>query len=54
MLHMIAYINQRSALSKIKIFYMNLVYVHTVYGNYNWHYLLLLKCSRAMDLILLS
>jgi len=51
MLHMIEDINQQNALSKIKMLYMNLVYVHTVYGNFNWHYLLLLKCSRAMDLI---
>jgi hypothetical protein len=51
---MIEYINEQNALNKIKMLYMNPIYLRTVYGNFNWHYLLLLQCSRAMDLILLS
>jgi hypothetical protein len=37
---MIEYIKQQNALSKIKILCLNLIYVQTVYGNFNWHYLL--------------
>jgi hypothetical protein len=35
---MVEYINQKNAISKIKMLCMNLVYEHTVYGNFNYHY----------------